>query len=94
MFIHCRNDKCKNYYEDGCMKNMENKMVCFDENGHCEDFEEIKEPVTFMEAVESGKRIKSKQWDSYQTLDDTLFILAKLSRKDKKERILGKWYIE
>lgn len=40
MFIHCRNDKCKNYYEDSCMKNLEDKMVCFDENGHCEDFEE------------------------------------------------------
>ena len=40
MFIHCRNSKCKNYFEDSCMLNLNSKMVSFNEDGHCEDFTE------------------------------------------------------
>lgn len=36
--IHCRNDKCKFYYEDGCF-NDEVKTIVLDENGICETFE-------------------------------------------------------
>lgn len=39
MFIHCRNSSCKNYFEDSCIKNLNNEMVCFDEDGKCETFE-------------------------------------------------------
>jgi len=37
MFIHCRNSDCKNYWEDSCTLNLEDKMVTFDEDGECED---------------------------------------------------------
>lgn len=40
MFISCKNSKCKNYFEDSCMINLNNKVVFFDEEGHCENFEE------------------------------------------------------
>lgn len=42
MFIHCRNSNCENYYEDSCTKNLENKMVTFDEGGKCETFKKGK----------------------------------------------------
>lgn len=40
MFIHCRNSKCQNYWEDSCTLNLEEKMVCFNEEGKCESFKE------------------------------------------------------
>jgi hypothetical protein len=40
MFIHCRNSKCKKYYEDGCTDNVNNIMVIFNEEGKCESQEE------------------------------------------------------
>lgn len=40
MFIHCRNTNCFYYWEDSCTKNLEGKMVVFDEDGKCEEQEE------------------------------------------------------
>ena len=37
MFIHCENTECVNYYEDNCMLDLNNKMVCLDKNGKCEN---------------------------------------------------------
>lgn len=57
-------------------------------------WEEVKEPVDFIEAVKSGKRIKTEHCDTYKDLDDILLILARLE-KNKRETILNrKWYIE
>ena len=39
--IHCKNDKCKHYFEDGCF-NDETKMIVIDENGNCESFKQGK----------------------------------------------------
>jgi len=38
-FIHCRNDECKYYFEDGCF-NADIKTIVLDEDGKCESFEE------------------------------------------------------
>ena len=38
MFVHCRNSKCVNYYEDGCMRDLNGKMVVLNEDGQCEDY--------------------------------------------------------
>ena len=40
MFIHCRNSKCKNYWEDSCTLNLEREMITFDEEGKCENQED------------------------------------------------------
>ena len=37
--IHCRNSKCKFYFEDGCFNNQV-KTIVLDENGLCETFVE------------------------------------------------------
>lgn len=40
MFIMCMNSKCKHYFEDGCVKNMNGEMVVLDADGKCDNFEE------------------------------------------------------
>lgn len=37
--IFCVNKKCKNYFEDSCMKIFEDNTVHISENSQCEDFE-------------------------------------------------------
>lgn len=36
----CMNDKCKFYYEDCCIKNLNEERIEINENGQCETFEE------------------------------------------------------
>jgi len=36
------NSRCKYYWEDNCMNNIEEKRIEIDENGKCETFEEGK----------------------------------------------------
>ena len=59
-----------------------------------DEWEEVKEPVSFMEAVESGKRIRHELWLEYDFLEVVLYKLSELSTKTMRDMILGKWYIE
>ena len=36
----CMNSKCKNYYEDNCMNNINEKRIEINGDGRCETFEE------------------------------------------------------
>ena len=56
----------------------------------------IQKPVAFMEAVESGKRIRPETWreDTEMELDDLLYELYSYSSNDIRKLLLGKWYIE
>lgn len=36
----CMNDKCKYYYEDNCIRNLNEERIDVDRNGRCETFEE------------------------------------------------------
>lgn len=57
-----------------------------------EEWELIRESVTFMEAVNSGKRIRHEEWNNFHTLVEALEVLwvsAMIA-----ERINGKWHIE
>lgn len=38
-FIHCRNSKCINYFEDSCIPNLNGEMTIINESGECERFE-------------------------------------------------------
>lgn len=35
----CMNSKCKFYWEDNCMRNMNEERIEINENGKCETFE-------------------------------------------------------
>ena len=61
--IHCRNSKCKNYYEDGCFS--KEKMIVIDEDGKCESFEEglFERYKTCEECVSYTKHFKSVDVD-------------------------------
>gem|GEM_PF-2414243 len=53
----CMNSKCKHYWEDNCMRNINEERIEIDENGKCETFEEgISELYTAF-----GARIRLKE---------------------------------
>lgn len=68
------------------------------------EWEEIKEPVSFMEAVESGKLlkvnheiiVKTKYLETFNLLDGLINELSRdFSHSEMRDIILnGKWYIE
>ncbi len=58
------------------------------------NWELVQEPVTFMEAINSGKRIKPVNWKTYQTLRVILDNLKCREYSDQVETINGKWFIE
>ena len=67
----------------------------FDSNcsGNSKDeWEEVPEPVEFMAAANSGKRIKHEGWDGYYFLHEALHILQ--NRDGALDLINGKWLIE
>ena len=56
------------------------------------DWQLVQEPVDFMTAANSGKRISSEGWDSYYFLHEVLHILQ--NRDNALYLINGKWLIE
>lgn len=36
----CMNHKCKHYFEDNCIRNINEERIEINENGQCETFEE------------------------------------------------------
>jgi len=67
------------------------------------NWEEVKESVSFIEAVKSGKRIKvvhgftiDDELDCYMPLDDLLYELSNQYYANQMRNIIldGKWYIE
>ena len=63
------------------------------DNLHIE-WELVPEPVDFMTAVNSGKRIKHEEWELYRELGDVLDILGGASDTNIADKINGKWFIE
>jgi len=57
-------------------------------------WEPVRETVTFMEAVNSGKRIKYEDWSSFYDLYDALGIVKEKERCISVNTFNGKWYIE
>ena len=56
--------------------------------------EEIKQPVIFMEAVNSGKKLKHSDWGEYYCLNRAMEILGNMTVQHALNEINGKWYIE
>ncbi|WP_042678490.1 hypothetical protein [Anaerosalibacter massiliensis] len=58
------------------------------------EWEEVKEPMTFIEAVNSGKLMKHETWaDSYLKLYDLCEALSLLPNEKIRSMLNGKWYI-
>lgn len=51
--LMCSNSKCVHYFEDNCIKHLNDERIILDENGKCETFEEgIYEGYKFIERSE------------------------------------------
>lgn len=71
----------------------------FDSNcfGNSKDeWEEVPEPVDFMAAANSGKRIRHESWAvrEFDTVKDALMVIASNCPSVAKGMLNGKWYIE
>ena len=58
------------------------------------EWEEVKEPVDFMTAVASGKRIKHEKWADFYELNEVFDGMSLISDNSSRKTILGKWYVE
>ena len=58
------------------------------------EWEEVKEPVDFMTAVASGKRIKHEKWADFYELHEMFDGMSLISDNSSRKTILGKWYVE
>lgn len=54
----------------------------------------VEKPVTFMEAINSGKNIKNNNMIDFRSATDIHTRLCNLTHKDFMEEINGKWYIK
>ena len=59
---------------------------------HDDEWELVQEPVDFMAAANSGKRISNETWDGYYFLHEALHILQNCD--NALGLINGKWLIE
>lgn len=61
-----------------------------------DEWKEVKEPVTFVEAVESGKSIKPASWrgERYLEIDDLVYELSQMNPSRIRALIADKWEIE
>ena len=61
-----------------------------------DEWEEVKEPVDFIEAVKSGKKIRSVTWMQNTELDlpNLLYDMSDFDEEEIRQLLLGKWYIE
>ena len=59
-----------------------------------EDWELVREPVDFMTAVNSGKRIKHKEWISFHPIDEALEIVSCKDIRVTVQILNENWYIE
>lgn len=58
-------------------------------------WEMVKKPVTFIEAINSGKKIKHISWVyEYKTIKEVLDILSVLKEETTLNRINGEWLVE
>ena len=58
------------------------------------EWEEVNEPVDFMTAVASGKRIKHEKWADFYELNEIFDGMSLVSDNSSRKTILGKWYVE
>jgi hypothetical protein len=54
----------------------------------------VRKPVTFMKAINSGKRIRAENWANFHTWNEALDILRACANGQALGRINGKWLIE
>ena len=79
----------KAVYEGGCY------TMCTAFIASDTQLEEIPQPVTFMEAVNSGKCIKHIEWEGFHSLDDALLTLGAYTVQQVVDHVNGKcWLIE
>lgn len=57
MYLMCSNSKCKNYFEDSCLKNLGGERIELNSEGKCDTFEAGENEVyqMFNEQKENGK---------------------------------------
>ena len=61
-----------------------------------EEWEEVKEPVSFLEAVKSGKKIRAVAWMQNTELDlpNLLYDISDFDEEEIRQLLLDYWYIE
>jgi hypothetical protein len=62
----------------------------------CYEWEEVKEPVSFMEALNNGNRIRPESWRSehYLDIDDLLYEISDMDEEEIRQLLNGEWYTE
>jgi regulator of RNase E activity RraB len=69
--------------------------VCLDATFMNQQWTLVEKPVTFIEAVNSGKCVRYEGWDTYIKLDEALYeICANQCANEVRKAINGKWYVE
>lgn len=61
-----------------------------------DEWEEVRKPVDFIEAVKSGKKIRSVTWMQNTELDlpNLLYDMSDFDEEEIRQLLLGKWYIK
>lgn len=58
------------------------------------NWELVREPVDFMTAANSSKRIKHESWYTWHNIDKACVLIGNSMHNDSIKLINGKWYIE
>lgn len=69
--IMCMNDKCEYYYEDNCMKNLNEERIEINETGRCETFKEGTNELYELEKINVYKMNDYEWWASKWNVNDT-----------------------
>lgn len=67
----CMNDKCEYYYEDNCMKNLNEERIEVDEAGKCETFKEGTNELYELEKIKVYKMNDYEWWASKWSIEKT-----------------------
>ena len=78
-----------NFCEIQDVKNIGNLRIYTDEEWHL-----VQQPVAFMEAANSGRRIKHESWEYYHNLSIVIDKINNRSQERQLELLNGKWYVE
>lgn len=59
-----------------------------------DEWQLVQQPVTFMEAVNSGKKIRYEEWDTFYGIKSVFETMSYKELSVVREMLNGTWYIE